>query len=36
MVQPREPPFCKTLREYMAFIELNELAPGVEGYLEKL
>ncbi len=30
----REPPFRKLVREYMAFIELNALVPGVEGYLD--
>ena len=32
----REPPYRKLVRDYMAFIELNELVPGVEGYLDKL
>ena len=30
-----EPPYRKSVNDYMAFIELNELVPGVEGYLEK-
>nr|WP_298722104.1 tetratricopeptide repeat protein [uncultured Steroidobacter sp.] len=30
-----EPPYRKSVKDYMAFIELNELVPGVEGYLEK-
>jgi hypothetical protein len=30
-----EPYYRKSVRDYMAFIELNELVPGVEGYLEK-
>jgi tetratricopeptide (TPR) repeat protein len=30
-----EPPFRKSVKDYMAFIELNGLVPGVEGYLEK-
>ena len=29
----REPIYRKSVRDYMAFIELNELVPGVEGYL---
>lgn len=31
-----EPPYRSSVRDYMAFIELNELVPGVEGYLDKL
>jgi tetratricopeptide (TPR) repeat protein len=30
-----EPYYRKSVKDYMAFIELNELVPGVEGYLEK-
>lgn len=30
-----EPYFRKSVKDYMAFIELNQLVPGVEGYLEK-
>ena len=30
-----EPPYRKSVRDYMAFIELNELVAGVEGYLKK-
>ena len=30
-----EPYYRSSVKEYMAFIELNELVPGVEGYLEK-
>jgi tetratricopeptide (TPR) repeat protein len=30
-----EPYYRKSVRDYMAFIELNELVPGIEGYLEK-
>ena len=29
-----EPPYRRSVRDYMAFIELNALVPGVEGYLE--
>ena len=32
----REPPYRSAVLEYMAFIELNELVPGVEGYVDKL
>lgn len=31
----REPIFRKSIRDYMAFIELNELVDGVDGYLDK-
>ncbi len=30
-----EPYYRKSVKDYMAFIELNELVPGVEGYLDK-
>jgi tetratricopeptide (TPR) repeat protein len=30
-----EPGYRKSVRDYMAFIELNELVPSVEGYLDK-
>ena len=30
-----EPFYRGSVKDYMAFIELNELAEGVEGYLEK-
>jgi hypothetical protein len=30
-----EPPYRESVKDYMAFIELNELVAGVEGYLEK-
>lgn len=30
-----EPYYRESARDYMAFIELNELVPGVEGYLDK-
>ena len=30
-----EPYYRNSVKDYMAFIELNELVPGVEGYLEK-
>ncbi len=30
-----EPIYRSPVRDYMAFIELNELVPGVEGYLDK-
>jgi tetratricopeptide (TPR) repeat protein len=30
-----EPYYRKSVRDYMAFIELNELVPGVKGYLDK-
>jgi hypothetical protein len=30
-----EPPYRRSVRDYMAFIELNELVPGVTGYLEQ-
>lgn len=29
-----EPYYRKSVKDYMAFIELNELVPGVEGYLD--
>lgn len=29
-----EPIYRESIRDYMAFIELNELVPGVEGYLK--
>ncbi len=32
----REPPHHSAVREYMAFIELNELVPGVERDVDKL
>ena len=34
-VLKREPFYRKSVKDYMAFIELNELVPGVEGYLRK-
>lgn len=30
-----EPYYRQSVKDYMAFIELNELVPGVEGYLDK-
>ena len=30
-----EPYYRKSVKDYMAFIELNELVPGIEGYLDK-
>ena len=30
----REPPYRRSVKDYMAFIELNELVPGVQGYLD--
>jgi tetratricopeptide (TPR) repeat protein len=30
-----EPYYRTSVRDYMAFIELNELVPGVKGYLDK-
>lgn len=30
-----EPYYRKSVKDYMAFIELNVLVPGVEGYLDK-
>lgn len=30
-----EPYYRKSVRDYMAFMELNELVPGLEGYLDK-
>jgi tetratricopeptide (TPR) repeat protein len=30
-----EPYYRKSVKDYMAFLELNELVPGIEGYLEK-
>jgi tetratricopeptide (TPR) repeat protein len=30
-----EPYYRKSVRDYMAFIQLNELVPGVEGYLDR-
>ena len=30
-----EPIYRDSIRDYMAFIELNELVPGVEGYLQR-
>jgi tetratricopeptide (TPR) repeat protein len=30
-----EPFYRTSVKDYMAFIELNELVPGIEGYLEK-
>jgi tetratricopeptide (TPR) repeat protein len=30
-----EPPYRRSVRDYMAFIELNGLVPGVTGYLEE-
>jgi hypothetical protein len=30
-----EPPYRKYVRDYMAFIELNELVPGLTGYLDR-
>lgn len=30
-----EPPYRKSVKDYMAFIELNELVPDVKGYLDK-
>ena len=30
-----EPYYRKSVKDYMAFIELNELVPSVEGYLDK-
>ena len=30
-----EPYYRKSVNDYMAFIELNELVPGVEGYLDR-
>lgn len=29
-----DPPYRRHVRDYMEFIELNELVPGVSGYLE--
>ena len=34
-VLQREPVYRKSVKDYMAFIELNELVPGVAGYLDK-
>ena len=31
----QEPFYRQSAKDYMAFIELNELVPGVAGYLEK-
>ncbi len=30
-----EPPYRRSVNDYMAFIELNQLVPGVAGYLKK-
>lgn len=30
-----EPPYRKSVKDYMAFIELNELVPSVHGYLQR-
>ena len=30
-----EPWYRKSVRDWMAFIELNQLVPGVQGYLDK-
>lgn len=30
-----EPWYRKSVKDWMAFIELNQLVPGVEGYLDK-
>jgi tetratricopeptide (TPR) repeat protein len=30
-----EPPYRRSVRDYMAFIESNDLVPGVTGYLKK-
>ena len=30
-----DPPYRRHVRDYMEFIELNELVPGVTGYLER-
>jgi hypothetical protein len=30
-----EPYYRKSVKDYMAFIELNELVSGIEGYLDK-
>ena len=30
-----EPPYRRSVRDYMGFIELNDLVPGVTGYLRK-
>ena len=30
-----EPIYRKSVRDYMAFIELNELVPGVQGYVDR-
>lgn len=30
-----EPVYRKSIKDYMAFIELNELVPGIEGYVDK-
>lgn len=30
-----EPYYRNSVKDYMAFIELNELVPGIEGYLDK-
>ncbi len=30
-----EPYYRESVKDYMAFIELNKLVPGIEGYLER-
>ena len=30
-----EPPYRNSVKDYMEFIELNELVPGVSGYVDR-